>query len=135
MDVRYIYRHCIIAYYKKLCSGYPEFENSTPRGSCSIIASEIMAGVASKTVLVEFQDHSRVVSFNSEGSNNELESLKNNIENVFQDVFSTPPAPFFLKLFNKEWERCMDVRAGQSIPDKGVIRVYLLKESKVGELK
>ena len=80
-------------------------------------------------------DHSHVVSFNSKGSNNELESLKNNIENVFQDVFSTPPAPFFLKLFNKEWEQFIDVCAGQSIPDKGVIRVYLLKESKVGELK
>ena len=93
-----------------------------------------MTGV-SKTVLVEFQDHSRVVSFNSEGSNDELESLKNDIENAFQDVFSTPPGSFFLKLFDKEWEQFIDVRAGQSIPDKGVIRVYLLKDSKVGELR
>ena len=93
-----------------------------------------MAGV-SKTVLVEFQDHSRVVSSNPEGSKNELESLKNSIENAFQDVFSTPPAPFFLKLFDKELEQFIDVRAGQSIPDKGVIQVYLLKDSKVGELK
>ena len=58
----------------------------------SIITSK-MTGV-SKTVLVEFQDHSRVVYFNSEGSNDELESLKNDIENAFQDVFSTPPGSF-----------------------------------------
>ena len=84
---------------------------------------------------MEFQDHSRVVFFNSKGSNNELESLKNNIKNAFQDVFSTPPAPCFLKLFDKGWEQFIDVRAGQSIPDKGVIQVCLLKNSKVGELK
>ena len=86
-----------------------------------------MAGV-SKTVLMEFQDHSRVVSFNSEGSNNEFESLKNN---TFQDIFSTPTAPFFLKLFDKEWEQYVL----DSLIQTRVIQVYLLKDSKVGELK
>ena len=121
-----------MVWYTRLSCALDILRSRTYAPRVSIITSK-MAGV-SKTVLVEFQDHSRVVSFNSEGSKNELESLKNSIENAFQDVFSTPPAPFFLKLFDKEWEQFIDVRAGQSIPDKEVIRVYLLKDGKVGEL-
>jgi hypothetical protein len=48
--------------------------------------------MATKTVIVEFQGHSRIVSFQE--SENEMENATAVVEEVFRTVFSSPP-PFF----------------------------------------
>ena len=57
-------------------------------------------------------------------SGNEDADLRERIESAFQDVFSTPTAPFSIQIFSDDW---IDISPGQKIP---VIRV-ILKESKV----
>lgn len=80
--------------------------------------------MAVKSILVEFGSHSRVVFF-EDGAD-----LTKKVDAAFQDVFATPPAPYFLKLFSQDWNRYVDIRPEQTIPDKGVVQI-VLKESLV----
>jgi hypothetical protein len=101
---------------------------SMPRG-CSRPFMRI--AMATKTVIVEFQSHSRIVSFQE--SENEMENATAAVEEVFRDVFSSPPSPFFLQIWNDTFNRHVDVSRGQPIPDKSVLRV-VLKEVQVSYL-
>ena len=87
--------------------------------------------MATKTVVVDFQGHSRIVSFQE--SENEIETATTAVEEIFHDVFSSPPAPFFLQVLNDTFNRYVDVLRGQPIPDKSVLRV-VLKEIQVSYL-
>ena len=52
------------------------------------------------------------------------------VEEIYCDLFSSPPSPFFLQIFDNSWNRYVDVCRGQPIPDKSVLRV-VLKEVQV----
>ena len=54
--------------------------------------------MATKKVIVEFQGHSRIVSFQE--SENEIETDTAAVKEIFRDVFSSPPSPFFLEILN-----------------------------------
>ena len=69
-----------------------------------------------KTVLVEFQGHSRIVSF--EESQDETAAVKSAIAEAFDDVFSSPTPPFFIQMLNRDWNKYVDLRRGQHVPDK-----------------
>lgn len=79
--------------------------------------------MANKMVIVEFQGHSRIVTFQE--SEDELENATAAVEETFCDVFSSPPSPFFLQVFDNSWNRYVDVFRGQPIPNKSVLRVVL----------
>ena len=74
------------------------------------------------------QPFARIVSFTE--SSNEEADLREKIESAFQEVFSTPPAPFYIQIFSDDWNRFIDICPGQEIPNKAMIRI-ILKESKV----
>ena len=76
---------------------------------------------ADKTVLVEFQGHSRIVSYKE--SQEEVAVVQAAVKETFGDVFSSPPTPFFLQIFNKDWNKYVDLRCGHSIPDRSLLRV------------
>ena len=79
--------------------------------------------MANKMVIVEFQGHSRIVTFQE--SEDELENATAAVEETFRDVFSSPPSPFFLQIFDNSWNRYVDVFRGQPIPNRSVLRVVL----------
>ena len=84
--------------------------------------------MATKMVIVEFQGHSRIVSFQESG--NEIETATAAVEEIFCDVFSSPPSPFFLQILNDTFNWYVDVSRRQPIPDKSVLQV-VLKEIQV----
>ena len=81
-----------------------------------------------KTVLVEFQGHSRIVSF--EESQDETAAVKSAVAEAFDDVFSSPTTPFFIQMLDRDWNKYVDLRRGQSVPNKALLRV-MLKEVQV----
>ena len=77
---------------------------------------------------MQFGSHSRVVAFQKD-QQTEKDSLKKAVETSFQDVFETPPAPFFLKIFSTNWKCYVDIQPEQAIPHKSLIQVMVEAES------
>ena len=75
--------------------------------------------MATKMVIVEFQGHSRIMAFQE--SENEMDNATAAVEEIYRDLFSSPPSPFFLQIFNNSWNRYVDVCREQPIPDKSIL--------------
>ena len=74
---------------------------------------------AKKTILVNFKEHKRVLTYSGDG-----DELKERVYQVFQDVIPTG-TNVFLQIKDQEWDGVYLDLIDQDVPDKSWIRVCL----------